>query len=514
MKTPRFILILALLASNVACQAQGTFVNLTATGTARLATLHVGYTGSTTDLLLAQSGAPGNPITVNNQSLSGFNFMGCGGGVYFDGSLYPTVSNATLGSNGGGNSWNSLALQTGIAQGVEFDNGTAMYSSGTSSSSILKIYSPLGIIQLDGVTKFSGSGVSANGVPYLDSSSLFKTVSPSTAGYVLTSNGPTSAPSFQASGGGGGGGISGATSGQVVVATGATTGTSYAGFTSDSSGNVNVTSLHSGFRGAGSNLLITQSSGSPYPITLTNQGSGGFNFTGGAITVDNDINPSTSGGSGNLGEGGTASWHSIALQSGLFQGVEFDNGTYMFANGSGGSSVIELYNATGFIDLQGATKISANVTFTAAGTGILGNTSGGTANAGVVGERMIASLSSVSPVSLTSGAAANVTSVNLTAGSWLIWGYVYFTASSGTPGSTLFSGGFSTTSASLASVNTGQTNQTAAPLAVAGVDGCVAVLPVSVIISGSQTFYLVAGAIWGSGTMGTYGRLVATRQEN
>jgi len=66
-------------------------------------------------------------------------------------------------------------------------------------------------------------------------------------------------------GSGGGGGISGATSGQVVVATGATTGTSYAGLTSDSSGNLGVNSLTVAATGitstASTDLAISASSG-------------------------------------------------------------------------------------------------------------------------------------------------------------------------------------------------------------------------------------------------------------
>ncbi|MFM0071850.1 hypothetical protein PQQ86_11820 [Paraburkholderia sediminicola] len=139
---------------------------------------------------------------------------------------------------------------------------------------------------------------------------------------------------------------------------------------------------------------------------------------------------------------------------------------------------------------------------------INGITSGANAAAGVVGQCIQGIVTAGSPVSLTSGTAANVISIPLTAGDWFVYGFTGFT---GTATTTVlyYGGGASPTSATLAnSVVTPAGNATI--FATAG--GFGVSVPMQLInISASATYYLVAQASFGASTMGAFGTITACR---
>ena len=91
-----------------------------------------------------------------------------------------------------------------------------------------------------------------------------------------------------------------------------------------------------------------------------------------------------------------------------------------------------------------ATVSLGATTLTVSG-GIVGDTTGGSAAAGIVGEYVSATVSVGSAVSLSNNVTANVTSMSLSAGDWDVGGLVAFSAGAGTA-TTGVSAAISTTS--------------------------------------------------------------------
>ena len=131
------------------------------------------------------------------------------------------------------------------------------------------------------------------------------------------------------------------------------------------------------------------------------------------------------------------------------------------------------------------------------------------AGAGEIGELIDSPIAVGSAVSLTSATAANVTSITLTPGSWLVHGHVNLSAGSATR--TAASAGISTTTATLptdgSEVTSGiQTTTTTHK------DG-ITLQPKQVLVAAgtTQVVYLVASATFSAGTVAAYGQISAIR---
>ena len=146
-----------------------------------------------------------------------------------------------------------------------------------------------------------------------------------------------------------------------------------------------------------------------------------------------------------------------------------------------------------------------------------GEPSNGSASAGNVGEFVNASVLSGAPVSLTTGIAANVTSISLTAGDWDVNGTV--NTSPGASTTTSYAGGAITTVSAtwpgLGGTGTGAAGASAwssGVNTVAGNPAPSAVVPTTRIsLSATTTIYLVAISNFAASTNGAYGFIRARR---
>jgi len=140
-----------------------------------------------------------------------------------------------------------------------------------------------------------------------------------------------------------------------------------------------------------------------------------------------------------------------------------------------------------------------------------GVTNGVNAAAGVVGEVIMSSIVAASSVSLATGTAADVTSIALTAGDWMISGSVAFPISGATTVQ-YQRGAVHTVSATFptdergaaSSVEHGTTINTTNPMVVS-------ITPIHINLSAGQTWYLIAQAAFGASTMRAYGTIRAQR---
>lgn len=164
-----------------------------------------------------------------------------------------------------------------------------------------------------------------------------------------------------------------------------------------------------------------------------------------------------------------------------------------------------------FVDLTTTQATIAGVkTFTGQLIG-KGTATNDSAAAGYIGEYISSTVLSGAGVSLTSVAAANVTSISLSAGDWDVWGSVGFTPAGSTV-TTNQGGWISTTSATLPTVPNGGAEVFNAPIQTAGAASNL--LPVGLMrlnISGTTTVYLSAFAQFSVSTETAYGFIGARR---
>jgi hypothetical protein len=127
--------------------------------------------------------------------------------------------------------------------------------------------------------------------------------------------------------------------------------------------------------------------------------------------------------------------------------------------------------------------------------------------AGFIGEQIRSAVASGAAITLTTIIAANVTSINLTAGVWDVTGGVEFLAAAIT--GTSFQASINTTSAT---VGTDGDNlfATAYP-PTANSSNCVIVPPYRITLTTTTTVFLVVVAVFTVGTLKAYGRISATR---
>ncbi len=120
-----------------------------------------------------------------------------------------------------------------------------------------------------------------------------------------------------------------------------------------------------------------------------------------------------------------------------------------------------------------------------ASAGLKGRTDGGTVAAGYVGQQLV---SAVTAVSVSNVGFTNVTSLAVTAGTWLLTGSVM---NNGANGNTYIAGGISPTSASITGTTSGYDRFIGAVVSTSGV-GQVAIPGKYITISATTTYYLVA----------------------
>lgn len=142
---------------------------------------------------------------------------------------------------------------------------------------------------------------------------------------------------------------------------------------------------------------------------------------------------------------------------------------------------------------------------------IPGTATNDSANAGNVGEFITASRASGSALGLTSGAAASIASVSLTAGNWCITGYAGFSATGTTIIADTVGGASATTNVVGAEGTYSRTVYPASAFAGA------ATVPIQVIpmacvnLSTTTTYFLVESADFTISTLGGFGGIFAQR---
>lgn len=143
--------------------------------------------------------------------------------------------------------------------------------------------------------------------------------------------------------------------------------------------------------------------------------------------------------------------------------------------------------------------------------GIVGTTTNNNANSGSVGEYISSTVLVGSAVSLTTGTAANVTSISLTAGDWDVSGTVAFNPA-GTTTTTAQGGAISTTSATIPVSPYAGGGFFVAPVSTAGLaTNAYATGTTRLSLSATTTVYLVAYAQFATSTETAYGFIGARR---
>ncbi len=230
------------------------------------------------------------------------------GNTTFAATIVPSADdNSFLGASN--KRWNALFLSGGLLLGSGTTGSEiAPHASGGNTGFDFIEHNAQTWTFLNGLFYPPSGTLTSNGVIYQNAAGYLYSTTAGTAGQVLTSNGSGSPPTFQA-GGGGGGGITGATSGQIVVATGATTGTSYSGLAYDS----------------GTTVLTVANI---YPLTDGTSILGGSAHRWNSVTTSNGI---TIGPSANLAAIGP--FHSGSING--FQFVENSSSAYTFKMAGG-----------------------------------------------------------------------------------------------------------------------------------------------------------------------------------
>ena len=154
---------------------------------------------------------------------------------------------------------------------------------------------------------------------------------------------------------------------------------------------------------------------------------------------------------------------------------------------------------------------ASSLTFSST-SGIIGSTTNDSAAAGSVGEYIRADVQyNSSPVSLTSGASANVTSISLTAGDWDVMGMIGFNIAATTVIS-YAQGGANTASATLPSNNDTFYITPAVPATASYIGLQMAIPTYRISIASTTTVYLVALATFSVSTVSAYGFISARRR--
>lgn len=171
-----------------------------------------------------------------------------------------------------------------------------------------------------------------------------------------------------------------------------------------------------------------------------------------------------------------------------------------------GASGTAIQNSGVIVSDANAVSGVASLTFSST-SGIIGSTTNDSAAALSVGEYVSSSVVQGSAVALTTGTAANITSISLTAGDWDVCGTVVYDV--GGP-ITSFEGGWGTTSATVPTRGDGRGWLDNEP-AASGENRCFSSIVTRLSLNGTTTTYLVAQATFGSGSCAAYGTIAARR---
>ena len=137
---------------------------------------------------------------------------------------------------------------------------------------------------------------------------------------------------------------------------------------------------------------------------------------------------------------------------------------------------------------------------------VAGTATNDNATAGNIGEVITSNIAVGSAVALTSGTAANVTSISLTAGDWDVSGWVS-TNPAGTTTTTIFAAGISTTTADLGSFPVKIQGVSVA----AGLSLSASTATQRLSLASTTTVYLVASSTFAVSTSAAYGYITARR---
>ena len=142
------------------------------------------------------------------------------------------------------------------------------------------------------------------------------------------------------------------------------------------------------------------------------------------------------------------------------------------------------------------------------GTLIIGTATNNNAPAGYVGEFISSTIAAGSAINLTTGVAANVTSIILTAGDWKITGAIDFHPGATTT-TTGLQGGMSLTSATMGAQDSGF----ALPFAIAttAIDPSEPLAVSRLLLAVTTTVFLVAVGTFAISTLTAYGTISARR---
>lgn len=171
--------------------------------------------------------------------------------------------------------------------------------------------------------------------------------------------------------------------------------------------------------------------------------------------------------------------------------------------------------AANFVMSAGNQTISGVQTFSGQLIG-KGTATNDSATAGNIGEQIIANLATGSAVSLSTGAAANVISISLTAGDWDVSGCIVFKPGA-TTSITILGAAISGTTGAVPAVigqNSGNdflVQDSTAAFVPGANDDSVVIPPIRVSLSGTTTTFLVAKATFSISTLNAYGQIRARR---
>jgi hypothetical protein len=139
-----------------------------------------------------------------------------------------------------------------------------------------------------------------------------------------------------------------------------------------------------------------------------------------------------------------------------------------------------------------------------------GVTDGTSAASGFVGQSISSTVAVGSAVALTTGVAANVTSISLPAGEWYVNGQVDYRAGATTSITTLTQG-ISQTSATVGGQDTFSRSVMAAVVPTAAFDFGIPVRGQRIVLTATTTIFLIAGGIFTVSTLSAYGTIEARR---
>lgn len=293
----------------------------------------------------------------------------------------------------------------------------------------------------------------------------------------------------------------GSTAGQTIVSTGSSTSPVW--------GTVPLTGLSS----VAANTVIantTASSGAPsaFAMPSCSTSSSALDWaTSTGFTCNTSINAATLGGATFAAPGPIGS---TTASTGAFTTLSASN----TVSGTGFSAYLASPPAIGgtaaasgkFTTLQATSTITPSTT-----AGIVGTTAGDNAQTGSVGEVISSSVPIGSAVGLTSGTAANITSISLTAGDWDVWGTIA-TNPAGTTTQSLTIASINTVSGAQATLpNSGA--MIVLPFAAGGGSGIAASVGTRQInVTSTTTVYLVITSTFATSTNAAYGFLAARRR--